>query len=130
MVGFIRPDTALAVPLQGNVAHRAHFDHLFISVQLATEIALFASALEKREFSPHQWVTMKTQSEESNLLANTFLVEEFWFFFTSLLGSDVKPALCSSSLPKSALETQIMKAKRIYNSSWFMVLDLGGRRAT
>lgn len=78
MVGFIRPGTALAVPLKGKVAHILTI--CLYQFSLPLRWALFASALKKREFPPHQWIAMKTQSEGSNILTNIFPVEELWFY--------------------------------------------------
>lgn len=37
------------------------FDSLLVSVQLASEIALFSAVLEKREFPLYQWIARQSQ---------------------------------------------------------------------
>lgn len=125
MVVLMSPDTALAVPLQGNVAHR----QVLIICLYQFSLPFLPLPWKRENFlhtSGQQWKLRVKGQTSSQLFSHGRIV----LLFISLLRSDVKSAPCSSSLPKSALETQIMKAKGIYNTSWFMVLDLGGRGAT
>lgn len=71
----------LALPLQCLCREMLHVLTICLyQFSLPLRWTLFTSALEKREFPPHQWIVMKTQSEGSNLLTNIFPVEELWFY--------------------------------------------------
>lgn len=56
----------------GKCCAQAGSDHSLVGVQLAREMALFSSVLEKREFPSHQWTAMQSQSMGSNLLTVVF----------------------------------------------------------
>lgn len=56
----------------GTCCAQAGSDGSLVAVQLASEMALLSSVLEKREFPLHQWMAMQSQSMGSNLPTDVF----------------------------------------------------------